>query len=220
VSGKTKGKTISIRKSKKIFTTAHKPHKPHNPHNQCRLIPLNKITDNHINELVQITSNKNIMKNIGKGNLWTTQDIKQFVKDERNESNKLHHSRMYYSFILVCNNKVIGFIAGRKNKNLLPKNITPYDLLLRMFISSKHSGKGYGKLIIKLFIQTYARLISNNLSISTNKISNTKLFSDIDKTNVASIKIHIANGFIFDCEKIYPNGKQYQRYILKLFDSK
>jgi hypothetical protein len=155
------------------------------------------------------------MKHIGKGNLWSKQDIIQFIKDETLESTKSCVSRMYYSFILLCNNEVIGFIAGRKNKALLPKNISPYDLLLRMFISSTHSGKGYGKLLLKLFIKIYSKIVSKEHELiklkSTNKAI--QLFSDIDKKNIPSIKIHLANDFIFNSNIKYPNGKYYNRYL-------
>ena len=113
---------------------------------------------------------------------------------------------------MVCNNDVVGFIAGRKNKNLLPPESTPHDLLLRMFISRNYSGKGYGKLIIKLFITYYSRILSN---ITSNKNSNSKpnkLVADIDKDNIASIKIHTANGFIHKDTITYPNKHNYERY--------
>jgi len=193
--------------------------------NKCYLVPLNKITTKQIEELSVITRDIEVMKYIGKGNIWTVNDIKQFVKDENIEAKKNNKNRMYYSYIMVCNNKVIGFIAGRKKKNLLPSNTTPYDLLMRMFISRKQFGKGFGKLIIKLFIEMYCRMISKVISdIKKNKKNNgkengiprIKLVSDIDKDNISSIKIHLANGFQFIDTVKYPNKHFYERYILEL----
>jgi predicted acetyltransferase len=178
----------------------------------CYLVPLNKINTKQIAELSVITKDTEVMKYIGKGNIWTIKDINQFVKDERIEAKKNHKNnknRMYYSFIMICNNQVVGFIAGRKNKNLLPINSSPYNLLMRMFISRAHSGKGFGKLIIKLFIETYSRMIIK-------KTSEAKLISDIDKDNIASIKIHLANGFQFIDKVKYPNKHNYERYALLL----
>lgn len=178
---------------------------------RCNLIPFNKINTKQLFQLAMITKDKAIMKYIGRGNTWTLTDLKQFIKDETLESKKQPTKRQYYTFIMVCNNDVVGFIAGRKNKNLLPPESNPHNLLLRMFISRKHSGKGFGKLIIKLFISYYSRLLSN-LSLSKNDQQPIKLVSDIDKDNIASIKIHIGNGFTHTDTITYPNKQTYQRY--------
>ena len=187
----------------------------------CYLVPLNKINTKQIAELSVITKDAEVMKYIGKGNIWTIKDINQFVKDETMEAkknHKNHKNRMYYSFIMICNNQVVGFIAGRKNKNLLPIDSSPYDLLMRMFISRGQSGKGFGKLIIKLFIETYSRMMSAQIFGNKNKpsVPRIKLVSDIDKDNISSIKIHLANGFQFIDTIKYPNKRSYERYILEL----
>ena len=127
---------------------------------------------------------------------------------------------------------VICFISGRKNTQLLPDNISQYDLLLRMFISSTYIGKGYGKLILQLFIQTYNKIISKSIKDNESGQSGKSgqsgqtgqsstpikitLFSDILKTNIPSIKTHLSNGFIFNNTIKYPNAKYYERYILDM----
>ena len=106
--------------------------------------------------------------------------------------------------------KPIGFIEGRKNAHLLPKPLSKYnnnDLLMRMFISGIYSGKGFGKLIIKLFIETYSGMIKKSFK------KQFKLYSDIDPDNIASIKIHLNNGFLPAGIYKYPNGKIYNRYV-------
>ena len=176
--------------------------------NNTRLIPLYNMTYNNINELELITRDKNIMKYIGKGNIWSKKDIKQFIKDEKIEKAKTREQRLYYSFVLIYNNTVIGFISGRKKTQLLPDNGTIYDLLLRMFISNKYKGRGFGKLIIKLFIKMYSQVILNVI-----KTHDIKLISDIDKDNISSIKIHLANDFKYINTIKYPNKHNYDRYI-------
>jgi RimJ/RimL family protein N-acetyltransferase len=180
---------------------------------RCILVPLNKINTKQLVQLAMIAKDKEIMKYIGRGNTWSIADIKQFMKDETIESKNTTQKRQYYTFVMLCNSEVCGFIAGRKNNTLLPKDASPYDLLLRMFISRKHSGKGFGKLIIKLFISYYSRILRTSKSSNTNNITHTiKLISDIDKNNIASIKIHTANGFIHTDTITYPNKHTYQRY--------
>jgi len=179
---------------------------------RCILVPLNKINSKQLIQLAMITKDKEVMKYIGRGNTWSIAEIKQFMKDETLESKKTIQKRQYYTFVMLYNSEVIGFIAGRKNKNLLPKDCSQHDLLLRMFISRKHSGKGFGKLIIKLFITHYARILRTSKSSNIKQTGSIKLISDIDKDNIASIKIHTGNGFIHTDTITYPNKHIYQRY--------
>lgn len=174
------------------------------------LIGLNELDDKKIKELSEITLNKDIMKKIGNGKIWSIDDINKYILDEINEINKPNILRKYYSYILLINNKVIGFISGRKN-NLLLKPQTPYDLLLRMFIHQHYSGKGYGKLILNLFINKYKSIIKYDL-INKKYHNKIRLISDIDANNIASIKIHLSNQFIFITKIKYPSNKKLLRY--------
>lgn len=203
-------------KTKKNIATTRKTNTHTHTHtNKQILLPLSKLSSKlsskHINELALITQDINIMKHIGQGKLWSIKNIKQFVKDEMLEQNKSIKERKYYSFVLLHNNSVIGFIAGRKNNTLLPVNSSDYDLLLRMFISNKYKNQGFGKLILKLFIKKYTHIIHN-----IKNINNINLISDIDKNNISSIKIHLVNGFTYTKTIIYPNKKNYDRYILNI----
>ena len=73
-------------------------------------------------------------------------------------------------------------------------------------------------IIIKLFISYYSRILRTSKSSKSSKSSSIKqtgsikLISDIDKDNIASIKIHTANGFIHTDTITYPNKHTYQRY--------
>ena len=85
----------------------------------------------------------------------------------------------------------------------------------------KMQGKGFGKLIIKLFIETYSGMIKksfrNNFKQKPGFIKSFKLYSDIDPDNIASIKIHLNNGFLPAGTYKYPNGKIYNRYVYSFF---
>ena len=168
------------------------------------------LTSLELKQLSYITNDLETMKYIGKGNLWSINDLEEFQQEEQKEVILDQKNRKHYTYVLIYNNIVIGFIEGRKNKSLLPKNIKTgiYDILLRMFISRDYIGKGFGKKIIKLFILEYSRLLKQH---KTNKIHFT-IYSDIDPDNIPSIKIHLANGFISSGKFKYPNGKIYNRY--------
>ena len=180
-----------------------------------KLMPIYKLTSGQIAQLVRITSDKKTMKNIGVGKPWRHSDILQFIKDEIKELSKKLEDREYFTYILFKNIntsaslqscKVIGFISGRKNAKLMGENKDgKNDILLRMFIGARETGKGYGKAIIGKFLTLYKGLIGTN--------STAKLISDIDSANLASIKIHNVNGFKFIRQVKYPNGKYYKRYV-------
>lgn len=171
-----------------------------------KLVPFYVLTKLQIKLFSEITNNINIMKHIGVGKLWSQDNIITFIKDELQETKKTLANRRYFSYILLKNNSPIGFIAGRKHERLLslsPLNISKYDLLLRMFITSSQSGKGYGTLLIKKFIDIYTKLL---------KKVHATLYSDIHPDNNASIKIHTNNAFTYIGMVKYPNGIEYRRY--------
>jgi RimJ/RimL family protein N-acetyltransferase len=202
-----KTKKISKRNnlSKVISKTLKKSNNLKSVDEKIFLKQLDKLSNVELKQLSQITRDKNIMKHIGTGKIWSLKDLYTFANDEKKESRLSHQKRQYYSMCLINNNKVIGFIAGRKNRKIIP-DLKPHDLLLRMFISNDYGGKGYGKLIIKLFIEKYSKMIGNRTAT---------LYSDISSDNLASIKIHEANGFELLKKNVkYTNGKTYLRYII------
>ena len=79
-----------IRKSKNVIS-------------EYRLLSLANASQIHLDELSHITRDTSIMKYIGKGNIWTMKDLKQYMLDEKNENRKNILQRQYYSFILVKN---------------------------------------------------------------------------------------------------------------------
>jgi hypothetical protein len=195
--------------------------------NRIFLKSLAYISDSELNQLARITNKKSIMKYIGKGNLWSSKDLIEYRNDEKNENRLLGSKRKHYSYVLILGNKVIGFIQGRKNNNLINLSIYPEhnlnkkkikindkdNILLRMFIDDMYNGKGFGKMIINLFINKYRKINTNKNNTNNGFSSNKILISDIDPMNIASIKIHIANNFFKIGNVKYPNGKLYHRYI-------
>lgn len=173
------------------------------------LIPIYKLTPSQIGQLTFITSNKTTMKHIGTGKLWKRIDILQYIKDELAQHRKTIEDREYFTYVMISQTgKVIGLISGRKNIKLLGNNKkSQYDILLRMFIGALDTGKGFGKSIISKFAILYKEMIGFN---------NANLISDIAVDNLASIKIHDANGFNFIKQIKYPNGKFYKRYVKKI----
>ena len=161
------------------------------------------LTPEEIEQLARITSDPETMKWIGKGTIWSQADIVEFRNDERQERGLPHNRRKHYTYVMMLGQQIIGFIEGRKS---IYNKISRNDLLLRIFISRDYTGRGYGKMIIKLFLELYTRMVKPR---SPGKIT---IYSDIDSNNMASIKIHLANGFELIKTTKYPNGKTINRY--------
>lgn len=199
---------------KKPFSRRNTPHKrtqkQTSSHPTISLKPLSRLTSNEIDQLAGITGDIETMKYIGRGNLWSRADILEYQKEDKRELSLPHNKKKHYSYVMLDSGKVIGFIEGRKNANLLRLKSCglshgPYDILMRTFIDRNMTGRGYGKMINKLFIKEYKRLIHKKRAV---------LYADIAPDNLASIKIHLANGYLFCGTVKYPNGKVYNRYHL------
>jgi hypothetical protein len=175
-----------------------------------KLIPLTKLTPTQAEQLAIITSNPNTMKHIGMGRLWSLNDIKTYIAEEKLESRKPEYKKSYYTFILIDhNNQVVGYISGRKSMGIGASRDGKFDLLLRVFINPMQTGHGLGKLILALFINEYTNII-RKLDIS----ARIKLYSDISQDNIASIKIHQKNKFQFLKEITYSgNPNTFKRMI-------
>jgi RimJ/RimL family protein N-acetyltransferase len=208
----TNTRSTNTRSTKK--TRKYSLHTARKQSEKLKLVSLAVLNPHQANQLSRITRNINIMKWIGTGKIWSLADIHQFIADEKKELAKSHEKyKQYYSFVLLKDNLPIGFISGRKSRLLDAPAGQVYDLLLRMFIDEKYTGRGYGTRILEIFYQKYKRILKNDGILSLEKV---KLVSDIDASNIASIKIHKKNNFIFSREIIYKDGKKLHRYTRSL----
>ena len=182
-----------------------------------KLLELTKLTKNEIEQLVDITSNIDVMKYIGTGKIWTIDDIKSFIKDEKIDQKLPHHKRQYYSYVILYDNNVVGYISGRKKRSILTKPFdrNPDNIIFRILIGSNYQGKGIGKIAVKLFIDKYRNIVNRNIIKEDKKLnSTTVIIADIDKDNIGSIKTMLANGFkYYGVIKYFGNSKELNRYI-------
>ena len=208
ISRKFTGKSHNKTPVKK--TRSH-PHRSQPAAGSVFLKSLASITATEIVQLARITSDPETMKWIGKGKTWSAADIEEFRNDERRERALPHNRRKHYTYIMMQGPHVIGFIEGRKSQEIQKKGFgNVNDLLLRMLISRDYMGQGYGKIIIKLFLELYSRMIKpKSPAKSPDQIV---VYSNIDPENMASIKIHLANGFELIGTYKYSNGKVNNRY--------
>ena len=62
---------------------------------------------------------RSVLNNVARF-LWL-EDLLKYRKEELHNEKLNHRNRTHYSYVLINNSRVIGFIEGRKNKSLLPK---------------------------------------------------------------------------------------------------
>ena len=190
-----------------------------------KLLELHKLTKNEIEQLANITNNIDVMKYIGTGKIWTIDDIKSFIKDEQIDQKLHHHKRQYYSYVIIYDNNIVGYISGRKKRSILTKPFdrNPYNIIFRILIGSNYQGKGIGKIAVKLFIDKYRNIVKPKKNLSSKNLNSKNLSStiviiaDIDKDNIGSIKTMIANGFkYYGVVKYFKDSKKLNRYVYYL----
>ena len=99
-------------------------------------------TDEELRQLESITTNKTIMANIGRGETWDMNKLKELRQQERDDDKGNQSYRMYFSWILLIKYKGIetvqGYVALHPLKGIAGLN----GLQIRTLVGT--SGMGYG----------------------------------------------------------------------------
>ena len=83
------------------------------PCEQISLIPLHKISKEDEIDLVNIVSNKTVMKYIATGETWDSKYIKELIKFSRDEADISEKKRKYLHYGIILNTKLIGYVGIR-----------------------------------------------------------------------------------------------------------
>jgi len=169
----------------------------------------------------QITQLAKIYNAHGSRTSLTEKEIKQFVIDEKIQNTKPDIQRIYYSYCVMYNDILVGYIIGKKTPLLLPKylyhNTKPnkFDLLFSIGLDASYKNKGIGTRAIELFIKMYSKRISG----MGNYARAAKLYADIASTNIASMRAFEKNGFHYSHD-IMISSNPYKRYSRNVFPGK
>ena len=160
-------------------------------------VKLNKIKTTDFEELHKITSDKEVMKYIADGKVWTNNKTKKFLKysiEEQNNNNN-NKSRTSFFYKITLNKKLIGIIGIHKYKK-------EKDYSLRYFLNTENQGKGYGTQALKLILHKIKKIRKD-----INKVFSQVLFGNIG-SEISCKKV----GFIFQ-KNIKRSGKKYKQFI-------
>lgn len=178
-----------------------------------RLVSMALLNTEHIEKLTELYN-----KNRSTETVWTEEQIKQFVIDEKIQNKKPDIDRKYYGFCIFYNNILTGYIIGKKTpllaKNLLGNSQLPnkFNLLFTIGLDGNFQGKGIGTRSIDLFIKMYHK----KLLVIGNYARKARLYADIAANNIASIRAFEKNNFHYS-HNIIISGKPYRRYSRFVF---
>ncbi len=146
-------------------------------------IVLDKINNNDFDDILELTSNSEIMKNIGDSKIWSPEKVKKFIKYCVNEEkiNDKKRESYYYKIVNLdtsINKIFLGIIGFHTffNKQLLDYR---NEFFLSVFISNKYQNLGVFSKAIKLLIN----------EVKNHKPKHKKLYSLVRKSNDNMIAI-------------------------------
>lgn len=136
---------------------------------KIKLVSMDKINDKQIDELLILTTNRDIMSHIGGGEVWDRSKILKLIEDAKHDKDMEMSKRRYFDWIVCLKygvNKVVGYVSLRpftKNKD--------NNLQVRIFT---YPNMGYGTNIIRKIIKFIGK-------------TDFKLWATIHKDNIGSL---------------------------------
>jgi RimJ/RimL family protein N-acetyltransferase len=137
-------------------------------------IILKKIDKTDYSDILELTTNIDVMKYIGNGKIWDSNKVNKFIKYNLDEENMKDNERQNYYYkiqeisdshknnttnnITDKNNKnsnfvgIIGFHI-MNNRDKLDKNIKYKQFYLTIYINPNKQGKGYYSKSVNLLIE-------------------------------------------------------------------
>ena len=131
--------------------------------------------------LWRITQERTTMANIGKGTIWSREDIDR----------KIHQ---VYNFVVTYNDAVVGYIGLHPYLNL--------GLQLRVFIGNSHKRKGYADKAIKLLLESVKPSQDIYAVVKRSNVASNNL---IKKSGFIFMKSSNIYGHIHNIYKVFPN---------------
>ncbi len=163
-------------------------------------IKLQKITMADFANILNVTSDKEVMKFVGRSITWTPEMVKAYIEQCMLDEFVDLSDRQYFSFKIVYNNKFAGIIEFKSNnRNIFfkpeyQKNLKN-DVILTIYICRELQNKGIGQKSIKLLKSRIRKM----------KPKAKHLFSIVRKNNAKMIHVMTKLKFNFLYE-IKPQG--------------
>jgi hypothetical protein len=89
---------------------------------QIEFVPIHKINDNQLDQLLKLTMNRKLMKGIGIGDIWDKNHLLKMITDSKNEEDIDDIDKKYFDWFVIHkysinnnlnNNYVLGYVGMR-----------------------------------------------------------------------------------------------------------
>ena len=158
-------------------------------------IKLEKITKSNKKDLFELVSNINVMKYVGKRQVWSEEKTNKFINYCLKEKNTNNKNTLYLKIVYEKDGKFIGIIGIHKYEE------TDKDFEVTYYIKKEDQGKGIGTYSLKLMLDKFHEIHPKVKRVVSDTLSN----------NIPAQKSLIKNGFMF-VKKVKRSGKEYFRY--------
>ena len=157
-------------------------------------------------QLLPIVSNPYVMRNIGTGEVWSSDKLNQLISYSETDEKLNPFMRGYFYYVILLNQRVIGLV-GLHHQNYDPSLKNRF--FLTYFLSPEFQGKGWGTEAVRLAIASLRNKDKNPLIFS--------IYSDVLTTNIPAQRSMERLGFI-TVGNIRIRNIAYIRYILEIPD--
>jgi RimJ/RimL family protein N-acetyltransferase len=139
---------------------------------------LETINKKDFDNILEITSNPDVMKYIGNTQILNSEKVNKFITYCLNEDKLQDYQREQYYYKIINQNDFVGIIGFHKfTRRELPTNKN--DFYLTVYLNPKHHGKGFFSKAIELLIQ----------KINKHQPKKKQLFSLVRQENTKMIDI-------------------------------
>jgi RimJ/RimL family protein N-acetyltransferase len=173
-------------------------------------VKLQKITMADYGDVLKLTSDKDVMKYIGRAITWTPEMVNSYIQQCVTDEFIPLAERQYFSFKIVYGNQFAGIIEFKSNnRNIFfkpeYKQYLKNDVVLTVYLSQEHQGKGLARKSIDLVKRRIRKF----------KPKAKHLFSIVRKTNPKMIHVMGKLGFKYLYE-IKPQGLAENFYVFNI----
>lgn len=156
-----------------------------------KLILIEDSSEAQRNQLLELASDRDTMRNIGSGEIWDWNRVELMYKQGKEDSEISPSLREYYDWLLLSKGMVVGYMGLR------PTDVVEGALQSRLFVSPLERQKGYG---LKM------------LSMLNGKVRNRRVFSIVKTSNSARIGLALKAGYKLVSDNYMINGYSHHIY--------
>ena len=168
---------------------------------QVEFVPLHKINDNQLNELLKLTTDKKLMLGIGLGKIWDKDHLLKIILESKNDENLDDNNKKYFDWFVIHkhsindNKSLIGYVSLRPMTKYNNFEINENDMQGRI-LTIPSQGYGYN---IALKLVEITKMLNKTLYgvVHEDNIISQGLLKKLGFQNLGKVSIGGINNIIF-----------------------